>query len=82
MQELNKKKVSVYTRSGEIAPAGYYRIIQYVKKMEEVDLKVRALLSESQFRRYLQIEKKNLFVKLSAKLITYYYNIKSFILRI
>jgi glycosyltransferase involved in cell wall biosynthesis len=71
MQELNKKRISVYTRSGEIAPAGYYRILQYVKKMEDIDLKVRALLTDSQFESYLRIEKKNIYIKLLVELFAY-----------
>ncbi|HAF30221.1 MAG TPA: hypothetical protein DCG75_14360 [Bacteroidales bacterium] len=69
--KLKDKKISVYARSGEIAPAGYYRILQYLNKMGTIELKVRALLSESQFKRYLQIEKKNIFVKLLVEIITY-----------
>jgi glycosyltransferase involved in cell wall biosynthesis len=47
-------KVSTYTRSGNIAPAGYYRIIQYLDSLENIDVKLRPMLSNMQFRYYLK----------------------------
>jgi len=71
MELMKTKKVSIYLRSGEIAPAGYYRILQYTNKIENSNFKIRALLTNNQFKYYLQLEKKHLLSRLFVEMLTY-----------
>lgn len=54
------KKISVYARSYEIGPSGYYRIIQYIKKLD-VSYRIRGLFSESFFKWFYSVSKLRMF---------------------
>ena len=71
MRKKNNRIVSVYTKSSEISPAGYYRIVQFVKRIDNVNFIYRPLLSNRQFRIYLNIRKNTLIKRIIVEAITY-----------
>ena len=50
--------ISVYTRTGDIEPSGYYRVLQYLKKINDVKLKENILLSEKEYTSYFKRKNK------------------------
>lgn len=69
-----KKKVSVYLRNHEEGPSCYYRIMQYVNQINEVDFKINDALCLTDFRKNMNAktrwQKKMLQLFLFLKIIT------------
>lgn len=51
-----KKRISVYVRNHIDGPSCFYRIIQYMKHMEEVEFEINDALSIKDFRRNMDIK--------------------------
>lgn len=67
-----KKTISVYSLSGDNAPASYYRVIQYIRRIEGLKVKMRPLLSNHQFGWYIKIKKSIFLVKVITEFVTYF----------
>lgn len=57
------KKISIYVKDMNYDPSSYYRIIQYTSKIPDCDFFYHPQLSEKQYKKYMPISKKSLFVK-------------------
>lgn len=66
------KKVSVYARSGAIAPTCYYRVLQYVKG-QDVNYAIRGLFSEAFYKWFYSTRKLPKPFSLLKKIYAYIY---------
>ena len=64
-------KVSIYARSGNVGPAGYYRIYQYLYEMNGITYKIRPLLTDKQFLWFMKHKAKNGILSLLLYMIQY-----------
>ena len=58
------KKISVYVRCTSTAPSSYYRILQYLYKIPDVELKINTLLTENQNRYFFNVKGRKLHLKI------------------
>lgn len=69
---MNSKinRISVYVRSIGISPSGYYRIMQYLNKLN-VNVKINNIVPPNIYRLYLHLKCKNFFISLILYLLMY-----------
>lgn len=63
------KKISIYVKDMNYDPSSYYRIIQYTSKIPDCDFFYHPQLSEKQYRKYMPISEKSLFIKVYLQIL-------------
>ena len=63
---MSKKKVSIFLRAKDVCPSGYYRLLQYFYKMQDVDLTIHSVMPPSVYLWYHSHVSANRLRKLAA----------------
>ncbi|MCM1291325.1 MAG: glycosyltransferase [Prevotella sp.] len=66
-----KTKISVYTKGGIQAATTYYRIVQYLNKID-CHYSLNTMLSECIYKRYMPVSKQNIIIKVAIFLYIYF----------
>lgn len=67
-----KKKVSVYTKSGERAATAYYRIYQYLRDIGTYDINYRKMISDKLYLKIMPISSKGIILKGTIYIYIYF----------
>jgi len=70
-KEDEKNKISIYPRTPYLSPSGYYRLTQYIEKIDGIEYRIRPLLSDQTYHDYLLRKNKGRFFSLISSLTTY-----------
>lgn len=77
------KKVCVYLKNKDLSPSGYYRLIQFFSKMDDINFVYHSLMSNKIYSKYMPLSKRNIFIKvffgISFNIECFYYLIKDFL---